>query len=322
MKKSVLLLVLSILSINLSYSQNIDYVSMDKYGKYNQSSLCVIMLTHEGKEYAEEMEAQFDKIKLPPFYHEHNSHIKVISVSKKAKKKYVEYLMKDTEVAKEMVAKWFNRNVNTGFMDMNLVRTRSDYNADYVDNVSAEDEISSLLFKSTGLIKNTFVVVCDMDYFDKEKAGMTSTAVLAVLAASFDAYAHARLRNHDLKAANNASIGTFAATMGALATSNIEGYRMKMKTFLFRLDWSDECRNEFYQEYWVDANTPKKEANSRKAKFVSDNKLFNLEYLGSYSSKSSKTTFKNVDELGEVLNEVTANTINKTMASLETMSLE
>lgn len=65
--------------------------------RYRRSSLCLIMLTHRGKKYAEEMERVFKNFPLPLRYNEHNiSDLRVITVKGKQEKKILTSCSKTT----------------------------------------------------------------------------------------------------------------------------------------------------------------------------------------------------------------------------------
>ena len=68
--------------------------------RYRRSSLCIIMLTHRGKKYAEEMERVFKNFPLPLRYNEHNiSDLRVITVKGKQEKKDIDKLLKNNNIA-------------------------------------------------------------------------------------------------------------------------------------------------------------------------------------------------------------------------------
>ena len=68
MTKRLLSLLLCVLTAGTSCMAQ----SADKES-YRRSSLCLIMLTHRGKKYAEDMERVFKSFPLPARYNEHTS---------------------------------------------------------------------------------------------------------------------------------------------------------------------------------------------------------------------------------------------------------
>ena len=68
--------------------------------RYRRSSLCLIMLTHRGKKYAEEMERVFRNFPLPLRYNEHNiSDLRVIAVKGKQEKSDIDKIVNSNYVA-------------------------------------------------------------------------------------------------------------------------------------------------------------------------------------------------------------------------------
>ena len=71
MKQHVFTFLFVLLAFPLKlFAQDIAYVS-DKE-EYRRSSLCLILLTHKDKKYAEEMERIFKEFPMPARYNEHN----------------------------------------------------------------------------------------------------------------------------------------------------------------------------------------------------------------------------------------------------------
>ena len=128
MTKRLLSLLLCVLTAGTSCMAQ----SADKES-YRRSSLCLIMLTHRGKKYAESMERVFKSFPLPARYNEHNiSDLRVVSVDKKnLAQSDIDKIVKDNHVAQKMVARWFDRDANTGMMDMDLIHQRGGYGANY-----------------------------------------------------------------------------------------------------------------------------------------------------------------------------------------------
>lgn len=77
--------------------------------QYRRSSLCLILLTHSDKKYADEMERIFKSFPLPARYNEHNiSDLRVISVKGKQSKSDIDRLVRSNFVAQKIVGRWFN----------------------------------------------------------------------------------------------------------------------------------------------------------------------------------------------------------------------
>ena len=140
--------------------------------RYRRSSLCIIMLTHRGKKYAEEMERVFKNFPLPLRYNEHNiSDVRVITVKGKQERKDIDKLLSNNDIAQKVVGRWFNRDAS-GLMNMDLVHERGGYGASYSDYQRVQNTVrgtATLRDEGMELLQSTFVLVCDMDYIDQSK---------------------------------------------------------------------------------------------------------------------------------------------------------
>jgi hypothetical protein len=125
-----------IVIFTLCVKVNAQNMSGTHYGEqedYRRSSLCLIMLTHKGTKYAEEMQYQFQQMPLPNRYNDHNVSIRVINVDKYMNANKVTKLLTDNGIVKDLINKWFDRDLSTGKMDMNLIHQRGGYNATFAD---------------------------------------------------------------------------------------------------------------------------------------------------------------------------------------------
>ena len=286
---------------------------------YRRSSLCIIMLTHRGKEYALEMESVFKNMILPLRYNRHDIDVKVIPVDKDMSESSIRRLLSDNEIAKQVVAKWFNRNKYSGSMNMELIWERGGYNASYEDVKRAQSTTRGtaiLTDEGIELLQNTFVLVCDMDYYDREKTGKGLAIAGAILSVGLGAYGDVQASKGKRDAASAAYAGSALAGVGSAVASDIGGFSVSMDAYLYRLDWSDKSWASLCNDYWIDNTTDSSTRQSRKDKFDSDKKSFNLEFIGKYHEKSGKTVFKSSSELTSVIRNVCSTTIQKGMKEL------
>lgn len=286
---------------------------------YRRSSLCIIMLTHRGKKYASEMESVFKNMVLPLRYNRHDIDVKVVPVDKDQNESSIRRMLGDNDIAKKIVAKWFNRNQYSGDMNMNLIWERGGYNATYEDVKRAQSTTRGtaiLTDEGIELLQNTFVLVCDMDYYNRENTGKGLAIAGAILSVGLGAYGDVQASRGKTEAASAAYAGSALAGVGSAVASDIGGFSVSMDAYLYRLDWSDKSWASVCNEYWVDSNTDYSTKQSRKEKFNSDKKSFQLEYIGKYHEKSGKTVFKSSSELTAVIRNVCANTIQKGMKEL------
>ena len=288
--------------------------------RYRRSSLCLIMLTHRGKKYATEMERVFKDFPLPARYNEHNiTGLRVIAVNGKQDQKDIDRIVNSNYVAQKVVGRWFNRNDYTGYMDMGLIHDRGGYGAFYSDFQRAMSDVrGTALLKDEGeeLLQSTFVLVCDMDYYDQSKTGgflaglMTAVQVAAAVAGGVEA-AKGNYGN-----ANRYQAASSLASAGAAVAKDIGGFRVKMHAYLYKLKWDNDMTQIMYRDYWADAQTDAAEVANRKAKFDAAKNKFTLEYLGDYKESSTTTILKSWRNEDEVILDVCNRTVNKGMVEL------
>lgn len=286
---------------------------------YRRSSLCIIMLTHRGKVYATEMESVFKNMVLPLRYNRHDVDVKVVPVDKDQNESSIRRMLSDNDIAKKIVAKWFNRNQYSGNMNMDLIWERGGYNASYEDVKRAQSTTrgtSMLTDEGIELLQNTFVLVCDMDYYNRENTGRGLAIAGAILSVGLGAYGDIQASKGKTEAASAAYAGSALAGVGSAVASDIGGFSVSMDAYLYRLDWSDKLWSSVCNDYWVDSNTDYSTKRNRKEKFDSDKKSFQLVYIGKYHDKSGKTVFKSSSELTSVIRNVCTNTIQKGMKEL------
>lgn len=258
--------------------------------KYRRSSIYSLLINHTEQNFAKEIRAAFLEMPVPDKYNDHNLSVKVVNMSaklknasKKGENPAITEFLNSNEVASRLVARWFNRDKETGLCDMNLVADRGLYNANEIDKELAMQTTRGLAMLSDAgeeLIGNTFVLVNDIRYVDKEerskKVGSFLTglgnAVLSTTASS-DGYALAQT----LKAAGD-------------VTETYKGFKVRINTFLYQLVWDDELAGEFYNTWQNDASTASPEP------FEAIRGKFSLRYVGKVESKGSTTSFLGIKE--------------------------
>ena len=211
--------------------------------KYRRSSIYSLLINHSDQTFGEEIRNAFMEMPVPDKYNDHELSVKVVELSSKLKgagssdeNEQVTQFLEKNQIASRLVAKWFNRDIFTGQCDMELIKERGLYNATKFDEILAERSVrSQALMMDAGedLIGNTFVLVNDIRYIDKEKTAKAVGGFFRVLGA---------LTGYD-------DLGN---TIGSMAES-IKGFRVKINTFLYRLEWNEETANLFYKEQYAAA---------------------------------------------------------------------
>ena len=100
--------------------------------QFRRSSLCLLLVTNQGDEFSNAIEEQFMALPMPARYNGLNVDVRVLNLGKKANEKRITKALKDNAIAKQLVAKWFNRDYQ-GRMNMNRVHEWGGYNATFAD---------------------------------------------------------------------------------------------------------------------------------------------------------------------------------------------
>lgn len=289
---------------------------------YRRSSLCLLLITNQGDKYAKAIEEQFLAMPLPARYNGLNVSLRVLDTSrKKTSEKKVTKLLEDKGVAKELVGKWFNRDYS-GRMNMQRIHDWGGYNATFADlkrAQSTERGLATLTDEGEELIKNTFVLVCDISYYDKANTGAVLSGLFAAAAATMDGLAQQQANKGNYSNAQMYSSFSSLGTVGSVVSQDIAGFSVNIMSYLYRLQWSDKLRDRMYSQYWVDETTAADEAQRRRAAFDNDNSSFKLEYLGKYRARSGKTVSKSANNLNWVIRQVCADAVDKGINNLAKM---
>lgn len=337
MRMSRFIFVLLLLAFPLAAGVAEAAVTADGYGDrdhYRRSSLCLILLTHKDKKYAEGMERVFRDFPLPARYNEHNiTDLRVISVKGKQSRKDIERIIRSNYVAQKIVGRWFNRSPYTGFMNMDLIHERGGYGAFYDDYLRSQSTVrgtSMLRDEGIELLQSTFVLVCDMDYIDKKKGAAWGAFGMALLGAGMQGMAQAqynqaqreyaqgnyRAAEQKLNSARSWNAGGNLTMAGAAVVADIGGFRVKMNAYLYKLQWNERMTQMMFRDYWADADTPSSECQERKAKFDDAKYAFSLDFVGQYRTTSSKTILRSRKNEDQVILEVCERCVNKGMREL------
>lgn len=286
---------------------------IDETEKFRRSSLCLLLVTNQGDEFSQAIEEQFMAIPMPARYNGINIDVRVLNLGRKATEKRITKVLQNKGVAKQLVGKWFNRD-SQGHMNMNRVHKWGGYNATFADSkiaANSERGVAMLTDEGEELLKNTFVMVCDISYYDRKTTGI----FLAALAQSLGSVM-GNLTNDEQTKQTASQLGE----LGATAALDIAGFSVNIVSYLYRLDWNDHLRDIVYNQYWVDETTPTAEANQRRAAFDSDHQSFQLEFLGQYRSRAGRTVSESsTPDLKQVIREVCSNAVNKSVNNLAKM---
>lgn len=257
--------------------------------KYRRSSLYTLMIDDQNRPYASVIRASFEKGPIPEKFNDHNLGNRVIPTSNaKDESANITAFLEANNVARDVVAKWFNRSEKGGF-NMDLIASRGTYDASALDIAKAKASqrgLNALADAGEELIKNTFILVNDYNYVSKEEVAKKASGWLDAIGSVAES-------------AGLGDVSTVTTLTSTAVTVAGKGYVVKTNAHLYRLVWNEETAAIFYNDYWADDKT----ITPDKKKAFDESKIFKLEYIGSDTSwadvQSSVFTKKTEEELIE-----------------------
>jgi len=306
MKKLILITLSAVLCSSVLLAQ--DSQKEMKETKYRRSSLHTILIESSGFPKKDQVINAYYGAPFPDKYDNHNIGAKSFNPAKyttdtvdSQTPEVIEKYFKDEQIAKKMVAKWFNRQADGSF-DYSLVSERGAFNASFLDSkTAAASSDGKALLATAGfeLINNTFVVVSKMKFVENEPIarGIRDAAIIAA------SNAPGLVRMGIEKAAE------IAYNKGK------EGYSVWTTSYLYKLKWTPEVEGTFYQDMYGDKTTI---TPAMKAKFDSNMDLFQMEYVGSQKSTTLVTfSLKEKRTEDQIINLSVTRNIDKVFAKLQ-----
>ena len=275
--------------------------------KYRRSSLYTLMLDDNRRERYRVIKDAFGNAVLSEKFNDHNIGPYLIPAhgmsGENDQTKLIEEYLNNKGVARDLVAKWFNRDANGNF-NMELIAERGQYNASEIDVKVAQSSVrgkAMLADAGRELIGNTFVIVYDYKYTNKEEQAKKRGGFLDVISAA------ASIAGYDDVANIAQGVRVASDVMG-------KGYFVRTTSYLYRLVWNDDIANEFYTYMWNDAS----DSDSRRKELFDRSDLFKLEYVGSEKSRnnlqSTIFTSKSDNQLIEI---ATTRAVDKNIGKLQ-----
>lgn len=286
---------------------------------YHRSSWYNILIHHNDQEYAEEILETYMSRPTNDKFNEHSLPVEVVTTKGKKYAKFNkidDYIM-NNNIANDLVAKWFNRDNSTGYCDMELIYRRG------MEDASTEDiEMSELVKRGrailtdsgTDLIGNTFVLAHDIIYIDKGERNKNVAEGFNKFGEFLKSTGEA-LSKHtgdDSYSAMGESFGNLSATTGNIV-NEFEGFRVKIQTHLYRLNWKDSDNDFFYDNYYLDENYYDEE------KFRSwDTANYTLSYIGTQEAICAQTVLVKQDwNLSQLIKIVLYRTLDESVVKLQ-----
>ncbi|MFT4698196.1 MAG: hypothetical protein ACI9SJ_001338 [Flavobacteriaceae bacterium] len=277
--------------------------------KYRRSSLYTLMIADENREFSSVIQETFTNSTIPDKFNNHIVTDREIpktyndSLSKKELKIAQEEAIVDyfstNDIAKGIVAKWFNRSESGGF-NMNLIAERGSYNATDLDIKIAKNSergLSMVADAGEELIKNTFVVVNDFKYTNKEEVAKKTKGLLSVVSA-----------------VGGSTVSLIADGTSAAVGVLGKGYIIKTSAYLYKLVWNEEVAAIFYNDFWTDDSS----IDAEKVKAFNETDLFTLEVVGvetAWADLQSTTFTKKSEE--ELISVATIKAVDAVIAKLQ-----
>lgn len=307
MKKLIYNLVL-FAAVMLSYN---GYAQNNKeVDEYRRSSIYTILINHEEQKFATEIKNAFVSLPVPDKYNDHNLSVKVLTMSGKLKdaksddeNEEITEFLNNNKVASRLVGKWYNRDIFTGECNSDLVKERGLYDANTYDVIMAEKSARSMALlhdSAEDLIGNTFVLVNDIRYVDKEKTGKAIGGALRILGAL-------------ASIASGVDVTDLTDNLGSMMET-LKGFKVKVNTFLYQLVWDEEIMMDFYTTMY--SNGP----DSEKAKVFENRRGdFKLKYVGKVESKGGDVSFMgvNLDEPINMVRKACQRALDENIADLQ-----
>lgn len=273
--------------------------------KYRRSALYSMLVSHDQTKYCKEIEEVFSSIPIPDKFDNHDLSVKIItSSSKKIAEPNVRLFLDNNAVARRLVGRWFERDPRTGECDMNLIMQRGLYDASYFDvELAKMSQRGYGILADAGeqLINNTFVLVNDIRYTDKQKTSKVFGAIFKMAGAIAGAYT------------GNSDFTDLGNNLGNL-TSEIKGFGVTVTSYLYRLEWNDDIARDFYTNCYLAAG----ERNEQKRAAFERSGAFRLTYIGSQKVASGKISMQGVGyDPQQMIRKVCTRAIDESIVALQ-----
>ncbi len=297
----------------LSLSQTINGQLKKGESVYRRSSMYTLMINEPNRPYADVILQTFLKTDIPDKFNDHilesrlidngiQGRIKDKEERRSLQSENIDNFLTKNNIAKAMVAKWFNRS-ESGTFNMKLISERGSFSATELDvQIARSTKRGMAVLADAGeeLISNTFLVVNDFDYVNKEEVADKLKQGLSLLNKVADKVGDNLISNPNRV---NATL-TFAG----------KGYVVRTTSYLFQLVWNDSVEAVFYNDYWMDD----KSFDIKRKNAFENSDIFNLKLIGTEEAwaqlQSTSYTKKSEEELIAV---ATVRAIDAVIAKLQ-----
>lgn len=226
--------------------------SSGQLGKYRRSSLYTVLVRHPEAKFGEAIDSAFMAIPTPDKFNNHDLEVKAFDAQNAPRKRkgkvrddynlqVIDAFSQQCDIPRGMIAKWFNRDPQTGAFDMRLIQERGCYDASQLDIQLADQGAlgrATLADAGEELIGKTFLLVNDITFVDKGEKSAKAGGWLRALGAIAGA----------VSGTDVSSITDNAAKL----VNEIDGFSVNITSYLYRLKWDDEVAANFYTYCWMD----------------------------------------------------------------------
>lgn len=283
--------------------------------RYHRSSLYSVLMCHSSFPYGSEIEQAFFSIPTPDKFNDHNLAVRSFESSarkmRKGKKaeaqnlQDIEAFIRANDVPRELVAKWFNRDLQTGGFDINLMLERGFYDASESDialAVASGRGIQSVGDGGAELIGKTFLLVNDITYVDRGERSALVGEILRGIGGILSA------------ASSSSSYEELGNAAGDLA-EEVDGFKVNITSYLYRLDWNPEVAETFWSQYW----TVNPRVDRARYEAFNQSPLFRLIYVGSTTTSAANLSSRSFAQRpkNEQMLRVCARAVDKSIVELQ-----
>ena len=292
--------------------------------EYNRSSLYTITLLHSKDKMYNEIFLTVLDMPVPDRYNDHSLNLRVLAApNAQGKMNYSPEKMSAeltrwlnvNNIGRRMVARWFDRDKTTGAFSIATLEQRGQYNLSALDQQKARWTLSGRMYIEDAdeeLIPQTFVIINDITYVDKEKNAQVASAVLSALGSAGGSIGTGLSGSYS----GAGAIGSLAEqtlNLGAGISDLIAGFTVDIRSYLFQLEWNEELANKFYLDYFYTDTIDL----AKKAAFEADMTSFRMKYIGTYNARSAKTSPRGLYEPAQVFRKVLTRATDKNIVELQ-----
>ena len=296
---------------------------------YRRNSLAMMLVYHPEDEFGEEIYKAFDSLPIPDKYDDHNIGWRIIDNSQiwgvqrkdsgyfkatyghqltpselNANALFTEKLLNESDVAKEMVSKWFGLHGNSAedaVFNTDLIQQRGQYNASDVDVALALQTTRGVAMLSDAgeeLLHNTFVLINDITYITAEQEAQSAKIAMSILGGIADAI-------------TGGSAGKEVANLAGEIADSFTGFKVKTHSYLYQLEWNDSVAAIFYQQHYTAKPNPEKIQ-----AFLNDKSTYRLKYVAHEYEFDKKSVLKGQYSRTELVRTICARSMDKNIVAL------